>query len=494
MGSTTTQPTVASIITNGANPTNASSLSWTVTFSAPVNNVVASDFALVTSNGISGTAPTISSVTGTGPTATWTVTASTSGTIGANGATIGLDLVSAGMIADAGGNALSTTSFTGQTYTFDTTAPAAPGAVALANGQGTGNSYINSSTQSSVSVTVSGIAEVSSSDMITVTISDGTHQVTGTAAASSGTVTVTGMNTTTLNAGTNNITISATETDAAGNVSGSTSAATAYSKDTTAPTSNAPTVPSYANTLSVPLTLNETDSGSGINTSSIVIQRKSATLTNGTCGGYGSFSPVTLSGGSDTTVITGNCYEYEEQASDNAGNGPTTSSVSAAVRVDTVSPTVSVVVGPASFTTANYLSSATTFYAYANVTDVSGVNTLTADVHNLDGNSGDTAVTLVYNATGYAVGGTTYYYRSAALTASTKTNGSTATFTATASDNAGNSTTTSNQTATWESTAPTVERRGRTGLVHDGELPVERHHFLRLRQRDRCERCEHADR
>ena len=85
------------------------------------------------------------------------------------------------------------------------------------------------------------------------------------------------------------------------------------------------------------------------------------------------------------------------------------------------------------------------------MTDVSGVNTLTADVHNLDGNSGDTAVTLVYNATGYAVGGTTYYYRSAALTASTKTNGSTATFTATASDNAGNSTTTSNQTATWDS-------------------------------------------
>ena len=297
---------------------------------------------------------------------------------------------------------------------------------------------------------------------------------------------------------------------------------------------------------------------------------------------------------------------FTATASDNAGNSTTTSNQTATWE----SPTVSVVVGPASFTTANYLSSAKTFYAYANATAASGISTLTADVHNLDGNSGDTAVTLVYNATGYAVGGTTYYYRSAALTASTKTNGSTATFTATVTDNAGYSTTTGSQTATWESTAPTVsvvvgpasfttanylssattfyayanvtdvsgvntltadvhnldgnsgdtavtlvynatgycrrrhdlllpvrrtdrldqdervdgdvhgdgfrqrrelhddlepdgdvgvhradgERRGRTGLVHDGELPVERHHFLRLRQRDRCERCEHADR
>ena len=193
-----------------------------------------------------------------------------------------------------------------------------------------------------------------------------------------------------------------------------------------------------------------------------------------------------------STKTNGSTATFTATVTDNAGYSTTTGSQTATW--ESTAPTVSVVVGPASFTTANYLSSATTFYAYANVTDVSGVNTLTADVHNLDGNSGDTAVTLVYNATGYAVGGTTYYYRSAALTASTKTNGSTATFTATASDNAGNSTTTSNQTATWESTAADGERRGRTGLVHDGELPVERHHFLRLRQRDRCERCEHADR
>ena len=191
-----------------------------------------------------------------------------------------------------------------------------------------------------------------------------------------------------------------------------------------------------------------------------------------------------------STKTNGSTAMFTATASDNAGNSTTTSNQTATWE----SPTVSVVVGPASFTTANYLSSAKTFYAYANATAASGISTLTADVHNLDGNSGDTAVTLVYNATGYAVGGTTYYYRSAALTASTKTNGSTATFTATVTDNAGYSTTTGSQTATWESTVADGERRGRTGLVHDGELPVERHHFLRLRQRDRCERCEHADR
>jgi hypothetical protein len=64
-------------------------------------------------------------------------------------------------------------------------------------------------------------------------------------------------------------------------------------------------------------------------------------------------------------------------------------------------------------------------------------------------------VALTYNASGYSVGGTTYFYRSASLTASSQIQGHTATFTATATDNAANTTTTSNQTATWDSTGPT---------------------------------------
>ncbi|MHB8743019.1 MAG: DUF6701 domain-containing protein [Sulfuricaulis sp.] len=75
--------TIVSINLAGASPTNAASVSWTVTFSQNVTGVSASDFTLVNS-GLGG-APAITSVTGSG--STWTVTASTgtgSGTLGLN--------------------------------------------------------------------------------------------------------------------------------------------------------------------------------------------------------------------------------------------------------------------------------------------------------------------------------------------------------------------------------------------------------------------------
>lgn len=122
------------------------------------------------------------------------------------------------------------------TTTLSTTPPAAPtGPVTLANGQGVGSAYINNSTKSSVSVTVAGVQVISGSDSVIVSLSDGTNSVTGSTAASSGTVTVTGINASTLVDGTNNITISAVEADASNNQSSSIAAATTYSKDTTVP-------------------------------------------------------------------------------------------------------------------------------------------------------------------------------------------------------------------------------------------------------------------
>src|SRR5262245_38358495 len=58
--------------------------------------------------------------------------------------------------------------------------------------------------------------------------------------------------------------------------------------------------PSYS-TLFVPLTLvNGTDNGgSGIDPTSGVVQRASASLSAGSCGTFGSYSPVTLSAGGD---------------------------------------------------------------------------------------------------------------------------------------------------------------------------------------------------
>ena len=107
-------PTVSSINRADANPTNASSVNWTVTFSEPVTGVDASDFALANS-GLGGT-PAITNVTGSG--ATRTVTAST----GSGSGTLGLNLVDDDSIEDAATNKLNG-GFTGEVYTLDRSAP-----------------------------------------------------------------------------------------------------------------------------------------------------------------------------------------------------------------------------------------------------------------------------------------------------------------------------------------------------------------------------------
>lgn len=78
-------------------------------------------------------------------------------------------------------------------------------------------------------------------------------------------------------------------------------------------------------TSSVSLIVNDgNDSISGINTASRIVQRKSAVLSNGTCGNYGSFATATSTGTypnfTDSTVFFGNCYQYQYLIQDNAGN------------------------------------------------------------------------------------------------------------------------------------------------------------------------------
>ncbi len=69
-------------------------------------------------------------------------------------------------------------------------------------------------------------------------------------------------------------------------------------------------------------------------------QRDEAPLDNsdGTCDAFpGSWSTVTLSGGNDTTVVSGKCYRYREQLSDNLGNQGS-SSASNTAKIDTSAP------------------------------------------------------------------------------------------------------------------------------------------------------------
>ena len=115
------------------------------------------------------------------------------------------------------------------------------------------------------------------------------------------------------------------------------------SADSTAPTGQTATLTTgpWYTSASVGLTLgNGSDSESGVDTSSGVVERSSATLTSGTCGRFGSWSTVTLTGGADTTVTTGNCYRYRYTITDNVGNQSSASSPSANAKVDTTAPAV----------------------------------------------------------------------------------------------------------------------------------------------------------
>jgi hypothetical protein len=113
------------------------------------------------------------------------------------------------------------------TATADATPPAAPTAVALAS------AWINASNRSSASVSVTLPSGSLASDIVTVTLSDGSNAVSKSAPASggAGTVTVSGLDASALADG--SISLSATSTDLAGNES--TAKSGSASKDTIAP-------------------------------------------------------------------------------------------------------------------------------------------------------------------------------------------------------------------------------------------------------------------
>jgi hypothetical protein len=243
-----TAPSVSSVNrkSGSVNPTNAASLDFTVTFSEPVSNVVAARFAVTTSN-ITGTAPSVSSVTPVGPAPadTWIVSVGTSGAIGANNGSVRLDLTNVGSVQDAATNVLSGTHTGDQSFTFDTTAPAAPISVTLANGGGSGNAFVNNANKSSVNIDVALSAGSSASDTVTLMVHDAgsanSTTVTAAATAGAGTTHFTGIDLSAFNDGT--ITMSARSQDTLANTSGSTS--NTATKDVVAP--NAPAAVALTN-------------------------------------------------------------------------------------------------------------------------------------------------------------------------------------------------------------------------------------------------------
>ena len=117
--------TVTAIDRAGNTPTNASSVTWTVTFVDPVGGLTASNLALVNAN--LGGSPAITAVMpqGAAPATGWTVTAST----GSGSGTLGLNLVNDTGLDHAIGNPLP---FVGQTYTIDRDSPRVTGVTSSA--------------------------------------------------------------------------------------------------------------------------------------------------------------------------------------------------------------------------------------------------------------------------------------------------------------------------------------------------------------------------
>jgi len=109
-----TAPTVLSSVRASTNPTNASSVDFTVTFSEPVTNVDVNNVVLTTT-GVSGA--TVSGVSGSGD--VYTVTVNT----GSGDGTIHLDAANNNMIVDAASNSLGGGFTSGETYTIDKTVP-----------------------------------------------------------------------------------------------------------------------------------------------------------------------------------------------------------------------------------------------------------------------------------------------------------------------------------------------------------------------------------
>jgi hypothetical protein len=114
----------------------------------------------------------------------------------------------------------------------------------------------------------------------------------------------------------------------------------------------------YFGITSVPLTVNDgTDAGSGVDTSSRIVQRKSASMINGSCAdiNYGSFATIKPDGAYpnfiDNNVSTGNCYMYQYLVSDKDGNTVTYISASV-VKIDTIPPTVTINNAPPNWTNA----------------------------------------------------------------------------------------------------------------------------------------------
>ena len=325
----TQAPSVSSIAVSGSPAANATSVSFTVTFSETVSGVDATDFT-VDGSGVTGT---ITGMSGSGSTYTVTV-GSVSGT-----GTLSIDLKASGTgISDAAGNAISGGFTAGATHTVDTQAPSVS-SIAV-SGSPTANA-------TSVSFTVTFSETVSGVDATDFTV-DGSG-VTGTITGMSGsgstyTVTVGSVSGT----GTLSIDLKASGTgisDAAGNaISGGFTAGATHTVDTQAPSvssiavSGSPT----ANATSVSFTVTFSETVSGVDATDFTVDGSGVTGTITGMSGSGSTYTVTVGSVSGTGTLSIDLKASGTGISDAAGNAISGGFTAGATHtVDTQAPSVS---------------------------------------------------------------------------------------------------------------------------------------------------------
>ena len=228
--------------------------------------------------------------------------------------------------------------------------------------------------------------------------------------------------------------------------------------DNTAPTGSV-SVPASSTSTSVSVTFSATDNtgGSGVNTASGELMRASATLSNGTCGSFGSYAQVGSTGlGSpdSDTVSSGNCYRYEYVVSDNLGNTATIGP-SGSVQVDTGSPTFAIT------------SSGSNTYTdgSANVWVKTGTSGSSFTLTATESDSGIDASTVNFpSITGWTKGSVTTTATTASVAYTETTSPGTGSQSASVASNAGNSTTL-NYTITSDTNTLT---QGNPGTSHSG--------------------------
>jgi hypothetical protein len=206
-----------------------------------------------------------------------------------------------------------------------------------------------------------------------------------------------------------------------------------------------------------------TDAGAGLTATGAQLQRATATLTNGTCGSFGSYTLVgtDLTSPAADTVADGACYRYQYVVADSVANA--TTYTSGDIKVDTTAPTAPSL----SFSSfANAYASGTTVYYRSNA--ASGSFTTTAS--STDAVAGIAGYTFPALGTNWAstpgsVGVNTYSWSGAPAAPGSPT--------VTATNNAGTSSPATSFTMTADTTAPSpVSVTYANGVITAGSLSV----------------------